>query len=56
MKTIDVEAFKKSWLSFEEIEGIKRWLKDLEHWNIYDENTFYSNLEKKIFAKRNTHV
>lgn len=42
------KLWKKIWLSFEEIEWIKRWLSDLEKWNIYDENEFYSNLKKKI--------
>ncbi len=55
-KEIDVEAFKKAWLSNEEIEWIKRWLKDLKKWNIYEETEFYSNLEKKIFSKRKNYV
>lgn len=56
MKEINVEAFKKAWLSFEDIEWIKRWLNDLENGNIYEENEFYLNLEKKIFSKKNTYV
>ena len=55
-KEIDVEAFKKAWLSYDEIEWIKRWLKNLEDWNIYEETEFYSNLEKRIFSKRKTYV
>ncbi|MBW7954697.1 hypothetical protein H3C61_02705 [Candidatus Gracilibacteria bacterium] len=56
MKEINVEAFKKAGLSFEDIEGIKRGLNDLENGNIYEENEFYLNLEKKIFSKKNTYV
>lgn len=52
MVVIDVEAFKKAGLSFEDIEGIKRWLNDLENGNIYEENEFYSNLEKRLFSKK----
>ncbi len=56
MEIINVEAFKNAWLNFEDIEWIKRWLNDLENWNIYEENEFYSNLEKKIFSKKKSYV
>ncbi len=56
MANIDVEAFKKAWFSFEEIEWIKRWLDDLEKWDIYEEAEFYSNLEKRIFSKKKSYV
>lgn len=52
MVVIDVELFKKAWLSFEDIEWVKRWLNDLENGNIYEENEFYSNLEKRLFSKK----
>ena len=55
-KEIDVEAFRKAWCTYDEIEWIKRWLQDLENWNIYEETEFYSNLEKRIFSKRKTYV
>jgi len=52
MLNINIEALKKAWLSFEEIEWIRRWLKDLENGDIYEENEFYSNLEKRLFSKK----
>jgi hypothetical protein len=56
MENLDIEACKKAWLSFEDIEWIKRWLKDLENWNIYEENDFYANLEKRLFSKKQVYV
>ncbi|MDD3793313.1 MAG: hypothetical protein PHI37_00675 [Candidatus Gracilibacteria bacterium] len=55
-KEIDLEAFRKAGLSLEEIDGIKRGLKDVEDGNVYEETEFYSNLEKRIFSKRKTYV
>lgn len=49
MTTIDTKIFKEKWFSFEEVESVKRWLSQVESWEVYDENTFYSNLEKRIF-------
>ena len=46
----------ETWLTFEEIEWINRWLSDLENWNIYEENEFYSNLEKRLFLKNKSYV
>jgi len=52
MANINIEALKKAWLSFEDIEWVKRWLEDLGNGNIYEENEFYSNLEKRLFSKK----
>ena len=48
----NINNLKKSWLDLDEIESIKRWIKDLENWNTFNENEFYSNLEKRIFSKK----
>ena len=56
MATINIEKFKENWFSFEEIESIKKWVSQIEKWEVYDENTFYSNLEKRLFQKSKNHA
>jgi hypothetical protein len=56
MTTLNVEAFKEAWLSFEEIESIKQWLDDVENWRIYTEEEFYSRLEKSLFSNFRVNV
>lgn len=54
--TIDLEALQKAWLSFEEIESVKRWLADIEAGRVYSEEEFYMNLEKRLFDKKESYV
>ncbi len=53
---IDTEAFKKAWLSFEEIQSVKKWLDDIENGRFYTEEEFYSRLEKRLFTKNSACV
>ena len=56
MLDIDIEAFKKDGFSYEEIESIKRWIKDIEEWKVISEEEFYSNIEKKLYSKNKSYV
>ncbi|MDD4151376.1 MAG: hypothetical protein PHR68_02065 [Candidatus Gracilibacteria bacterium] len=56
MTVIDIEAFKKAGLSFEEIESIKQGLDDVENGRIYTEEEFYSRLEKSLFSNFRVNV
>ena len=56
MREIDVEAFKKDGFSYEEIESIKRWLKDIEDWNVVFYDTVKKTSREKIFSKQKNYV
>lgn len=49
MTIINTKIFNEDWFSFEEIESIKKWKSQIEDWEVYDKNIFFSNLEKRIF-------
>jgi len=50
-KEIDLEAFRKAWLSLEEIESVKMWIEDVENWNIVPYEEVKLMARKKIFSK-----
>ena len=54
--TLDKEALQKAWLSYEEIESVKRWLADVEAGRVFSEEEFYKNLEKRLFHKKESYV
>lgn len=56
MTNIDIEAFKKAWFTYEEIESIKQWLEDVENGRVYTEQEFYSRLEKSLFSNNKVDV
>lgn len=56
MEDLNIEAFKKAWLSYEDIESVKRWIKDVQQGRIYSEEEFYSQLEKRLFSQEKTYV
>ena len=51
MENIDVEAFKKAWFSYDEIESVKQWLEDVENWNTVSFEEVKLDARKKIFSK-----
>lgn len=50
-KEIDVEAFLKAWLSYEEIESVKRWLEDIKSGRTVSFDDIKKSARKKIFSK-----
>ena len=56
MKNIDVEAFKKAWFTYDEIESVKKWLEDVEKGRVYTEQEFYSKLENTLFSNNKINV
>jgi len=56
MEKIDIEAFKKEWFTFEEIESIKRSIDDVENNRVFTEDEFYSRINKKLFSKNTVNV
>ena len=50
-KTIDVEAFKKEWFSFEEIESIKIGLDDIEKGRTISYEKVKAKARKELFSK-----
>ena len=53
---LDVEAFKKEGFSYEEIESIIEWNRQVDNGEFYSEEEFYSRLEKRIFSNEKVHV
>ena len=51
---IDIEAFKKEWFSFEEIESIKRWLDDVENGKTKEHKDVKIEARKLLFSKQKT--
>ena len=43
-----IKYFKENGHSFEEIEGIKLWLEQLDRWETLTEEEVFWNLDKKI--------
>ena len=56
MDSLDLELLKEAWLDLNEINWIQRWLENIKNWEIYNENEFYSNLEKRLFSKKEIYV
>ena len=50
MVEINVEAFKKAWFTFEEIESIKQWIDDVENGNTVSFEKVKKEARKKIFS------
>lgn len=53
---IDVEAFKKDWFTYEEIQSVLRWLSDIENWNIISYDEVKKISRKKLFSKQKSYV
>jgi len=53
---INMEAFKKAWFTYEQIQSIIRWNEQVNIWNIYTEEEFYSRLKKRIHSKQKVYV
>lgn len=56
MDDLDIEALKNAWFSYEEIQSIIRWNIQFNNWIFYDEEEFYSKLEKRIYYKERSYV
>lgn len=56
MEEINVEAFKKAWLTFDEIESVKQWLEDVENGNTISFEEVKLEARKKLFSKSNIYV
>lgn len=56
MEDLDIEALKNAWFSYEEIQSIIRWNTQVNNWFIYNEEEFYSRLEKRIYSKERSYV
>ena len=54
--TLDKEALQKAWLSYEEIESVKRWLADIEAGRVVSFEDVKRNARKKVFSQQETHV
>ncbi len=52
----EVDAFKKAWYTFEEIQSIQEWIKDIEEWNIYTQEEVDNYINNTLFAKYKVHV
>jgi predicted transcriptional regulator len=51
MEKIDVEAFKKEWFSFEEIEWIKEWLEDIKNGRVISHSEIKEFVSNELFSK-----
>ncbi len=51
-----IEALKKDGFSYDEIESIKRWLKDIEEWKVVDYDVVKKVSREKLFSKEKTYV
>ncbi len=51
-----IEAFKNEWYSFEEIQQIEQWLRDIEEWNVYTQEEVDAYIENEIFGKYKIHA
>ena len=56
-KKIDIEAFKKAWFSFEEIQDIIESEKEFEEtWIAYDFEEVKKQARKELFSKQESYV
>lgn len=46
-----IEAFKNEGYSFEEIQQIQEWLKDIEEWDLYTQEEVDAYIENELFGK-----
>lgn len=51
-----IEWLKNDGYSFEQIESIKKWLKNIEEWKTISEEIFWSRFYEKINSKMKEHV
>lgn len=51
-----IEGMKKDGYTFEQIESIKKWLKNIEEWKTISEEVFWSRVHEKINSKMKEHV
>ena len=56
MNEINIEAFKKEWFSFEEIEWIKEWINDIENGRVISHAEMKKFVSNELFAKYKTNV
>ena len=54
--TVDIEALQKAWLSYEEIESVKRWLDDIEAGRVVSFEDVKRNARKKVFSQEEIHA
>lgn len=57
MTKVDIEAFKKEWFSFEEIQKVSESIKNFEKtWISHSHNEVKIKARNKIFSKQKTYV
>ncbi len=56
MTTINVDKFKKTWFSYEEIESIKKWIEDVENGRTVSESQMKKFIKKELFSKYTVNV
>ena len=47
----EIEAFKEAWYSFEEIQSIEQWLKDIKDGKLYTQEQVDDYINNTLFAK-----
>lgn len=52
----EIKLLQKDWYTFEEIESIKIWLKNIEEWKTISEDKFWSGVYSKINSKMKEHA
>ncbi len=52
----ELKSLKDAWYTFEEIESIKLWLKNIDEWKTISEDKFWWNIYKKINSKMKKHA
>jgi hypothetical protein len=52
MIEVDIKSLKKQWFNDEEIESIKKWLKDIKNWKVVDYAVVKKISREKIFSKQ----
>ncbi len=49
---INIEEYKKQWFSYEEVESIKRWMKNIQEGKIKNYEQVKSNARERILSKQ----
>ncbi len=52
----ELQSLKDAWYTFEEIESIKLWLKNIDEWKTISENKFWWKVYNKINSKMKNHA
>ena len=48
---IDLEAFKKAGFTYEEIESIKKWERDIKEWKLISKEEMNNFIQNELFSK-----